>query len=50
MASTPEPSLAVQHPNCTYGFTDTIGKTGNLLFCSLLTYDAAVRIGTLAQS
>eukprot|EP01116_Phalansterium_solitarium_P005308 TRINITY_DN1685_c0_g1_i2.p1 TRINITY_DN1685_c0_g1~~TRINITY_DN1685_c0_g1_i2.p1 ORF type:complete len:340 (-),score=125.05 TRINITY_DN1685_c0_g1_i2:77-1096(-) len=36
-------------PNCSYGFTDTIGKAGNLLFCSLLTYDAAVRVAWLAN-
>eukprot|EP00759_Apiculatamorpha_spiralis_P050201 PhF_6_TR4523/c0_g1_i2/m.6326 len=31
-------------PNCTYGFTDTVRKTGDLLFTSLVTYDAAKRI------
>ncbi len=28
------------HPQCPYGFTDTVKKTGHLLFSSLLYYDA----------
>jgi len=27
-------------PQCPYGFADTVAKTGHLLFCSLLYYDA----------
>jgi len=34
-------------PNCTYGFTDTVRKTGNLLFTSLVMYDAAMRLHAL---
>ena len=30
-------------PNCTYGFTDNIAKTGSLLFTSLLVQDASVQ-------
>ena len=37
-------------PNCTYGFTDTVAKTGNVLFTSLLYYQAAQRMGTLARA
>ena len=35
-------------PNCTYGFTDNIAKTGNLLFSSLLLYDAANRMAMMS--
>jgi hypothetical protein len=28
------------NPQCPYGFTDTVKKTGHLLFCSLLYFDA----------
>ena len=31
-------------PQCPYGFTDTVGKTGHLLFCSVLYFDACVRM------
>ena len=33
-------------PNCTYGFTDNIAKTGSLLFTSLLLYDATRAMAT----
>lgn len=36
------------HPNCTYGFTDTVAKTGSLLFCSLLYVDASRRMAQLS--
>lgn len=36
-------------PNCTYGFTDTVAKTGNLLFCSLLFVDASQQMATLSE-
>jgi hypothetical protein len=29
-----------ENPQCPYGFTDTVRKTGHLLFCSLLYFDA----------
>lgn len=35
-------------PNCTYGFTDTVAKTGNLLFCSLLFIDASQQMAKLS--
>eukprot|EP00947_MAST-08B_sp_MAST-8B-sp1_P000726 g726.t1 len=35
-------------PNCTYGFTDTVAKTGSLLFCSLLYVDASRQLASLA--
>eukprot|EP00940_MAST-03C_sp_MAST-3C-sp2_P001276 g1276.t1 len=38
-----------QKPNCTYGFTDNIAKTGELLFTSLLLYDAATKLAELAR-
>eukprot|EP00937_MAST-01D_sp_MAST-1D-sp2_P005053 g5053.t1 len=38
----------VARPNCTYGFTDTVAKTGALLFSSLLYLDAARRMARLA--
>ena len=34
----------VERPNCTYGFTDTVAKTGELLFSSLLYLDASRRL------
>jgi glycogen debranching enzyme len=37
-------------PNCTYGFTDTVAKTGNLLFTSLLYYDASSSMARHAQT
>lgn len=36
-------------PNCTYGFTDTVAKTGNLLFCSLLYVDASRKMAELSS-
>jgi len=36
-------------PQCPYGFTDTIAKTGHLLFCSVLYYDACVRMERLCR-
>lgn len=36
------------HPNCTYGFTDQVAKTGNLLFCSLLYVDASRQLAALS--
>lgn len=36
-------------PNCTYGFTDTIAKTGHELFTSLLYYQACVTLAGLTQ-
>lgn len=35
-------------PNCTYGFTDTVAKTGHLLFTSLLYYDASRQLALLS--
>jgi hypothetical protein len=35
-------------PNCTYGFTDTVAKTGQLLFSSLLFLDASLRMASAA--
>lgn len=35
------------HPHSPYGFTDTIQKTGDLLFSSLLYWEAAQRLATL---
>eukprot|EP01052_Picozoa_sp_SAG31_P041148 SAG31_NODE_6160_length_2143_cov_2.173679_1_plen_398_part_10 len=37
------------HPNCTYGFTDTVAKTGNLFFCSLLYIDASRQLSQLSS-
>ena len=37
------------HPNCTYGFTDSVAKTGNLFFCSLLYIDASRQLASLAR-
>ena len=36
------------HPNCTYGFTDGVAKTGNLFFCSLLYLDASRQMAALS--
>ena len=36
------------HPNCTYGFTDGVAKTGNLFFCSLLYIDASKQLSELS--
>lgn len=36
-------------PNATYGFTDTVAKSGNLLFCSLLYIDASRQLAELAE-
>ena len=35
-------------PNCTYGFTDTIAKTGQVLFTSLLYYQAASQLHSMS--
>jgi hypothetical protein len=40
----------IDHPNCTYGFTDTVAKTGHLLFTSLLFVDASRQLAALAAS
>lgn len=40
----------VERPNCTYGFTDGVAKTGELLFTSLLYYDASMQISQLSKS
>ena len=37
------------HPNCTYGFTDGVAKTGNLFFCSLLYVDASRQMAELSR-
>jgi len=36
-------------PQCPYGFTDTVGKTGHLLFCSLLYFDACRQMHRLCR-
>lgn len=36
-------------PLCPYGFTDTVAKTGHLLFCSLLYYDACKKMARLCD-
>jgi len=36
-------------PQCPYGFTDTVAKTGHLLFCSLLYYDACLRMADACE-
>ena len=38
----------VDFPNATYGFTDTVAKTGELLFTSLLFVDASQQLAALA--
>jgi hypothetical protein len=40
----------IEHPNATYGFTDTVAKTGHLLFTSLLFVDASRQLAALATS
>ena len=37
-------------PNCSYGFTDNIAKTGYLLFTSLLLHDASVQMSRWSQT
>ena len=37
-------------PNCTYGFTDNIAKTGSLLFTSLLVHDASVQLARWSKA
>ena len=41
---------SLDSPNCTYGFTDTVAKTGSLLFTSLLYIDASRRLADLATT
>ena len=36
-------------PNCTYGFTDTVAKSGGLLFTSLLFHDASLQLAAAAR-
>ncbi len=36
-------------PQCPYGFTDTVAKTGHLLFCSVLMYRAYVQMAWLCR-
>lgn len=36
-------------PQCPYGFTDVVGKTGHLLFCSVLYLDACQRMEQWCQ-
>ncbi len=36
-------------PQCPYGFTDAVAKTGHLLFCSLLYYDACKQMEQLSR-
>ncbi len=38
-----------QKPQCPYGFTDTVAKTGHLLFCSVLMYRAYVQMSWMCQ-
>ncbi len=38
-----------ENPQCVYGFTDIVKKSGNLLFSSLVYEDACRRMGTLAE-
>jgi hypothetical protein len=38
-----------KHPQCVYGFTDIVKKTGNLLFSSLLYYKANLEMFQLCQ-
>lgn len=38
-----------EQPECVYGFTDIVTKTGHLLFCSLLYYDACMRMERLCE-
>lgn len=39
-----------EHPQCPYGFTDTVAKTGHLLFCSLLYFDACRSMERLCRA
>ncbi|HID24444.1 MAG TPA: hypothetical protein EYP14_18875 [Planctomycetaceae bacterium] len=36
-------------PQCPYGFTDTVAKTGHLLFCSVLYYEACRRMADVCR-
>ncbi len=50
--SVKESGLVYNHPNnpqCVYGFTDIVKKTGNLLFSSLLYYKANLEMYQLCQ-
>ncbi len=38
-----------ESPQCPYGFTDTIAKTGHLLFCSVLYFDACSQMERLCR-
>jgi hypothetical protein len=38
-----------KNPQCVYGFTDIVKKTGNLLFCSLLYYKANLEMYALCK-
>ena len=40
---------SVEAPNCTYGFTDAVAKTGTLLFSSLLYFDATRQLAASAR-
>jgi hypothetical protein len=40
----------IDYPNSTYGFTDTVAKTGFLLFSSLLYYDATVNLARISAA
>ena len=47
-----EGGLVYNHPDnpqCVYGFTDIVQKTGNLLFCSLLYHKACVEMEKLCE-
>nr|BAK02271.1 predicted protein [Hordeum vulgare subsp. vulgare] len=37
------------HPNCTYGFFDTVAASGSILFVSLLLFDASVGAANLVR-
>lgn len=37
------------NPQCVYGFTDIVKKTGNLLFCSLLYFKACIEMQQLCE-
>lgn len=37
------------NPQCVYGFTDIVKKTGNLLFSSLIYYDACIQMERLCK-
>ena len=39
----------VAKPNATYGFTDSVAKSGNLLFTSLLYTDASRQMAALSK-